>query len=222
MADHRGEGRAAVVVRAALAVVFALALVGKLLNPPAMVESIQAVGWVPAWLAGPAAVLVLLLEAAAVPLLLSRRGRPLGALLSLVLGGLFLGVTSFKILRGVGGDCACFGLLFRTPPPVTLLIDFGLVLGALYLLRPVAQAIRLRLPAAPPDAPAFPRTAVWSLGASFLVVALAAGAMVAGPWVPRQRVEPVMTLRCGRSAPDDSQDRRRPGSVVRLATPVSK
>lgn len=211
--------RAAPAVRVMLALVFGVSLIGKLLDWPALVVSVSASGWVPRGLASAAAVLVLVTEAAATVFLLTRRGMSLGAMLSLLLGALFLGVTTTKMLHGVGGDCACFGLLFHTPPQVTLLIDLGLVLGSSYLLRPILRQLRLRLPAAPPEAPAVPRPAVWSLGASFLVVALAAGAMVAGPWVPRQRVEPVIPLRYGRTAPAVAQASAERWRILLFADP---
>jgi hypothetical protein len=100
--------------RLVLAVVLALAAVGKLLDPRGARRAAREFG-VPVRLAGPVAIVLPLVELAAAVALVGRGSARWGALGALALLALFSLVIARALANGRHPDCHCFGQLHSTP-----------------------------------------------------------------------------------------------------------
>ncbi len=80
------------------------------------------------------AVLILLGESTSFILLLFRRTLNLAAILSMVLGTIFVGVNIIRFSEAIPIPCSCFGELYKLSFPYIMLIDFGIILASGYLL----------------------------------------------------------------------------------------
>jgi peroxiredoxin/uncharacterized membrane protein YphA (DoxX/SURF4 family) len=113
-------------IRVLLAVVFATAGVGKLLDLKASRESLRDFG-MPAGLANIAGVLLPIAELATAVLLLLTPTAEIGAVVALVLLGGFIFGIARAMRQGVAPDCNCFGQLHSAPAGRTTLIRNGIL-----------------------------------------------------------------------------------------------
>ncbi|HEY2603267.1 MAG TPA: MauE/DoxX family redox-associated membrane protein [Thermoleophilaceae bacterium] len=100
--------------RVLLAVVFAVAALGKLRDRPAAARALRNFG-VPARLAGPGSIVLPLAELAVAGLLLVTPTAQAGAIAALGLLGLFAIAIGRALARGEQPDCNCFGTIHSEP-----------------------------------------------------------------------------------------------------------
>ena len=103
-----------VLVRIALAVVFSLAGITKLVDQPGTREAVKNFG-VPSPLAPVAAFVLPFIELAIAVSLLSSETTVFGSIGALVLLALFIVAISVNLARGQTHDCHCFGQLYSRP-----------------------------------------------------------------------------------------------------------
>ena len=76
-------------------------------------------------------------ELAAAVALVIPSWRRAGAMLSLMLGGMFLVAVTTAVVRDLDISCGCFGPLFELPPAAMIPVDLGIMaVGTWYILWP--------------------------------------------------------------------------------------
>ena len=124
----------ALFLRLALAVVFALAAVGKLLDFRGAQEAVKGFG-VPAAIAPVIAVSLPLVEALIAITLVPASSAVAGAAAALVLLAIFIILISIQLARGRRPDCHCFGQLHSAPVGLgTLVRNLVLAGGAVIVI----------------------------------------------------------------------------------------
>jgi thiol-disulfide isomerase/thioredoxin len=118
----------ALIARLALAAVFAVAAVAKLVDRRGARKAVVDFG-APERLSGALAIGLPLAELAVAGLLLPARTAALGALGALVLLAVFSTVMAWNLARGRRPDCRCFGQLHSTPATWKTLARNGVLMG---------------------------------------------------------------------------------------------
>ena len=113
------------IARLALAAVFVLAGVGKLLDLKGSQEAVKNFG-VPESLARPAGLALPIVELAIAALLIPASTALYGAIAAFLLMLLFIGGISFNLARGNQPDCHCFGQLHSEPAGPRTLVRNGI------------------------------------------------------------------------------------------------
>jgi peroxiredoxin/uncharacterized membrane protein YphA (DoxX/SURF4 family) len=114
--------------RVLLAAVFLIAGLGKLLDLRGSKAAMQGFG-LPASLAGPAAIILPLVEIVTAVLLIPKDTAWYGAILAAVLLGLFVIGIAYNMARGRHPDCHCFGQIHSEPAGIRTLVR-NIALGA--------------------------------------------------------------------------------------------
>jgi uncharacterized membrane protein YphA (DoxX/SURF4 family) len=130
-------------VRLGLAAVFLIAAAFKLADRSRTTESMQRFG-VPAAFAGPAAIVVPVVELAACALLLASATARTGAAVVVAMLVVFSAVLARAALRGETADCGCFGTLASARPAAALARNAALAAAAIAVVaagagRPLAD-----------------------------------------------------------------------------------
>ena len=119
---------ALILTRIALAAVFAVAGVAKLVDRAATRKAVAAFG-APQRIACPFAIVLPLAELATAALLLPGRTAVYGALAAIALLAIFSGAIAVSLARGRAPDCHCFGQLHSAPTSWKTLARNALLLG---------------------------------------------------------------------------------------------
>ena len=124
----------AATVRVTVALIIALAVIGKLGAPQEFINTVIQYQLLPDVLTPYAAGMVIVWEIVTAVLILSGLGGPLGLRSAAVMFGVFLTVTASAVLRGLAIGCGCFEPFLSLPMWGALLLDtliLGLVLHSL-------------------------------------------------------------------------------------------
>jgi hypothetical protein len=124
-----------------VAAIFLFAIAGKLLDFPAFLRSVAALGWFPEKYTGLVTVAVLALETTTALLLVVKPSRQFGAFLTVALAAIFCFITINLLWQGVEGDCSCFGVFLKIPRYLSLALDIALLTAGLYLWRDNATSV---------------------------------------------------------------------------------
>lgn len=132
-----------IVLKAVVTLVFAVAIIGKLLDFPAFLRSVSAIDALPYAFVALFAILLLLAESAAAVLVWHLCTQKFAALGSAFLAAAFAIYSAINLTLGYSTECACFGVFLTLPLWATLIIDYVLLALSIILFvllsRPAAE-----------------------------------------------------------------------------------
>lgn len=139
-----------------VAVVLALAIVGKVRDPRAFLDAVRSITPIPTPLVLPAAGAVVAVECVLLLLLLHPRHRRIGGIVGAALFAFFFLLNAWLAAKGLDSDCACFGVLIRLPRESSLALDSLLLAASILLAREPRGRVTpatVLLPPKPADVP---------------------------------------------------------------------
>ena len=131
--------RSALPIRAFLALIFALALIGKATSMEEFTATLQRSGLIPPTWEEASAVAILVLECLLVVASLVRSLAYFSLLGHMVLASLFFGYSTWRLYQDIQAPCNCFGLLFKLQPYQSLILTSSICFIAALGVRAISS-----------------------------------------------------------------------------------